>query len=106
VRRRAQAAGLNGRADDFVLAVNEILSNSLYHARDNGLLRVWEEPDGLVCEVSDSGHIVQPLIGREEPPPGQVGGHGIWLVNLVCDLVQVRSSPEGSTIRMKMSPRL
>jgi anti-sigma regulatory factor (Ser/Thr protein kinase) len=104
VRRRAQKARLGQRADDFVLAVNEILSNSLHHARDEGILRVWQEPDGLVCEVRDSGQIDQPLIGRREPAAGQIGGHGIWLVNLVCDLVQVRSSAEGSTVRMKMSP--
>jgi anti-sigma regulatory factor (Ser/Thr protein kinase) len=103
VRRRAEAAGLNGRTDDLVLAVNEVLSNSLSHAGDAGLLRVWDEPGGMVCEVSDSGHISQPLVGREEPPLGQIGGHGVWLVNLVCDLVQVRSSANGSTVRMKMS---
>ena len=103
VRRRAEAAGLEGRTDDFVLAVNEILSNSLHHAHEDGRLRVWDEQDGLVCEVHDGGQIVQPLIGREEPALGQIGGHGLWLVNLVCDLVQVRSSAEGSTVRMKMS---
>jgi anti-sigma regulatory factor (Ser/Thr protein kinase) len=103
VRRRAGAAGLDARVDDFALAVNEVLSNSLHHANQNGMLRVWDEPDGLVCEVRDGGHILQPLIGREEPSLGQVGGHGIWLVNLVCDLVQVRSSLDGSTVRMKMS---
>ncbi len=104
VRRRAQAAGLGARGEDLVLAVNEVLSNSLHHAGEDGALRIWDEPDGLVCEVRDGGHIVHPLIGREEPAPGQVGGHGMWLVNLVCDLVQVRSSASGSTIRMKMSP--
>jgi anti-sigma regulatory factor (Ser/Thr protein kinase) len=103
VRARAQEAGLGGRADDLALAVNEVLSNSLNHARQDGTLRVWEEPEGLVCEVRDGGHIVQPLIGREEPSIGQIGGHGIWLVNLVCDLVQVRSSPGGSTVRMQMN---
>jgi hypothetical protein len=72
--------------------------------RADGLLRIWAEPDGLVCEVRDRGRIRQPLIGREEPALGQVGGHGVWLVNLVCDLVQVRSSEDGSTVRMKMSP--
>jgi anti-sigma regulatory factor (Ser/Thr protein kinase) len=104
VRRRAQDAGLGARGDDFVLAVNEILSNSLHHANDDGALRIWAEDDGLVCEVRDRGRILHPLIGREEPSLGQIGGHGIWLVNLVCDLVQVRSSPHGSAIRMKMSP--
>jgi anti-sigma regulatory factor (Ser/Thr protein kinase) len=103
VRRRAETAGLSGRSDDFVLAVNEVLSNSLYHAHDSGTLRIWDEPGGLVCEVRDTGQIAQPLVGRAEPAIGQVGGHGIWLVNLVCDLVQVRSSEHGSTVRMKMS---
>ena len=27
----------------------------------------------------------------------------MWLVNLVCDLVQVRSSEDGSTVRMRMN---
>src|SRR5262245_4093229 len=106
VRRRATDAGLGERADDLVLAANEVLSNSLHHAHEDGLLRIWCEPDGLVCEVRDGGHIHQPLVGREEPAIGQIGGHGVWLVNLVCDLVQVRSSQYGSTVRMKMaSPR-
>jgi anti-sigma regulatory factor (Ser/Thr protein kinase) len=103
VRRRGREAGLAERADDLVLAVNEILSNSLGHARENGALRVWREAGAVVCEVRDGGHIPKPLVGREEPAAGQVGGHGIWLVNLVCDLVQVRSSADGSTVRMKMS---
>lgn len=103
VRARAREAGLGERSDDFVLAVNEVLSNSIQHAREDGMLRVWQDPDGLVCEVRDGGHIVQPLIGREEPAVGQIGGHGIWLVNLVCDLVQVRSSAHGSTVRMQMN---
>ena len=104
VRARAEEAGLGERSDDFALAVNEVLCNSLQHAQEDGVLRLWQEPDGLVCEVSDSGHISEPLIGREEPTIGQIGGHGMWLVNLVCDLVQVRSTEQGSTVRMKMSP--
>ena len=75
-----------------MLAVNEVLSNSLQHAGEGGTLRLWHDADGLVCEVRDRGHISQPLIGREEPGIGQIGGHGMWLVNLVCDLVQVRST--------------
>jgi anti-sigma regulatory factor (Ser/Thr protein kinase) len=103
VWRRAEESGLGERAEDFMLAVNEVLSNSLQHAGEGGTLRVWSDADGLVCEVRDGGHIAQPLIGREEPPIGQIGGHGMWLVNLVCDLVQVRSSDQGTTIRMRMN---
>ena len=38
VRRRALDAGLGERADDLVLAVNEILSNSISHAHESGAL--------------------------------------------------------------------
>jgi anti-sigma regulatory factor (Ser/Thr protein kinase) len=103
VRARAEEAGLGERSEDFSLAVNEVLSNSLQHAREDGTLRLWLDPDGMVCEVRDRGRIMQPLIGREEPGVGQIGGHGMWLVNLVCDLVQVRSSEDGSTVRMRMN---
>jgi anti-sigma regulatory factor (Ser/Thr protein kinase) len=103
VRARAEEAGLGERSEDFALAVNEVLSNSLQHAREDGTLRLWQDAHGMVCEVRDQGHIVQPMIGREEPDVGQIGGHGMWLVNLVCDLVQVRSSEHGSTVRMRMN---
>jgi anti-sigma regulatory factor (Ser/Thr protein kinase) len=33
------------------------------------------------------------------------GGQGLWLVNQVCDLVEVRSSPDGTTICLHMSLR-
>jgi anti-sigma regulatory factor (Ser/Thr protein kinase) len=103
VRARAEEAGLGERSEDFSLAVNEVLSNSLQHAGEDGTLRLWQDAQGMVCEVRDGGHIMEPLIGREEPNIGQIGGHGMWLVNLVCDLVQVRSSEHGSAIRMRMN---
>ena len=103
VSRRAEEAGLGERSEDFMLAVNEVLSNSLQHTGEGGTLRLWLDEDGLVCEVRDRGHIAHPMIGREEPGIGQIGGHGMWLVNLVCDLVQVRSSDLGTTTRMRMN---
>jgi anti-sigma regulatory factor (Ser/Thr protein kinase) len=103
VHARAAEVGLGARSDDFALAVNEVLSNSINHAGQDGTLRIWQDADALVCEVRDGGHIVQPLIGREEPSIGQIGGHGIWLVNLVCDLVEVRSNESGSAVRMRMN---
>ena len=103
VEGRALAAGLTlDRREDIVLAVNEIATNSIRHAGGQGVLRIWREPDVLICEVADRGLIDDPLAGRERPGGAQVGGYGLWLANQVCDLVQVRSGTGGSTVRVHM----
>ena len=100
---RAADAGLGSRhVEDVLLAVNEVATNSLRHAGGAGVLRVWEEPHALVCEVRDSGSFEMPLAGRERPVHGQVGGYGLWLANQVCDLVQIRSLPAGTVVRLHM----
>ena len=101
VARKAQAANLRARAtDDLVLAVSEIATNSVVHGGGGGLLRIWQEPDAVVCEVSDRGRIDLPLVGRERPPSAEASGYGLWLANQVCDLVQVRSYGTGSAVRV------
>ena len=103
VERRALAAGLTReRREDIVLAVNEIATNSIRHAGGSGVLRIWREPEALICEVADDGRIDDPMAGRERPDGAQIGGYGLWLVNQVCDLVQVRSGAHGSTVRVHM----
>jgi anti-sigma regulatory factor (Ser/Thr protein kinase) len=101
--RRAAAAGIDPiRRADLVLAVSELATNSVRYADGDGLARVWEEPGALLCEVVDRGHIVTPLAGRERPEPEQLGGRGLWMVNQLCDLVQIRSSDGGTVVRVHM----
>jgi anti-sigma regulatory factor (Ser/Thr protein kinase) len=103
VSRRASAAGLDPeRADDLVLCVNEAASNSVRHGGGEGVVRVWLDGDSLVCEVRDRGRIVEPLVGRNRPSPGSNGGHGLWLANQLCDLVQVRTRRSGTSVRLHM----
>jgi anti-sigma regulatory factor (Ser/Thr protein kinase) len=101
--RYADAAGLDEeRGHDLVLAVNEVATNSVRHASGQGTLRLWREPDALVCEVRDDGRIEDPLVGRARPAPQHFGGYGLWLVNQVCDLVELRAGQDGTTVRMHM----
>jgi anti-sigma regulatory factor (Ser/Thr protein kinase) len=101
VARRAAAAGLDAdRAHDLVLAANEIATNSVRHGGGRGRALVWTEPDAVLCELRDAGRIADPLAGRREPARGQIGGHGLWLANQLCDLVQVRSSDAGTVVRL------
>ena len=106
VEDRAAHAGLDAlRSDDLVLAVNEIVTNSVRYGGGQGVLKMWETPDTSISEVRDSGHIDGPMIGRLRPTPNESGGFGVWIANQVCDLVQVRSFPDGSTVRLHMRRR-
>jgi anti-sigma regulatory factor (Ser/Thr protein kinase) len=99
----AHAAGLSkSRTVDLMLAVSELAANSVKYAGGEGLVRIWREQATLICEVRDGGRIDEPLAGRERPQPGQSGGYGMWLVNQVCELVQVRSFATGSVVRLHM----
>jgi anti-sigma regulatory factor (Ser/Thr protein kinase) len=91
-----------GRAEDFVVAVNEIATNSLRHGGGEGRLRFWRDGDDAVCEVSDQGRITDPLVGRARPTRTSEGGAGIFLANQFCDLVQVRSSDDGTVVRLRL----
>ena len=54
----------------------------------------------LVCEVRDAGRIDDPLAGRERPTFDREGGRGLWMINRLCDLVQLRSFPSGAVVRL------
>jgi anti-sigma regulatory factor (Ser/Thr protein kinase) len=99
--RWARAQGLNGNGnEELVLAVDELAANSVRHGGGAGTLRCWREGDALLCEVQDAGRIHAPLIGRIRPAPQASGGRGLWLVNQLCDLVQIRSASAGSVVRV------
>jgi anti-sigma regulatory factor (Ser/Thr protein kinase) len=104
VTARARSAGFSdARLDDLVLAVNELVTNSMRHGGGHGMVRVWGDDETFQCEVRDRGWIDDPLAGRERPSDLRGGGRGLWIVNHLCDLVQVRSSASGSVVRLQMS---
>jgi anti-sigma regulatory factor (Ser/Thr protein kinase) len=103
VAELATAAGLpQRRVEDLVLAVSELAGNSVRHAGGEGVVHVWLESGALVCEVADTGRILDPLAGRRRPEPGQLGGYGLWLANQLCELVQVRTFAGGGVVRAHM----
>lgn len=100
----AQKSGLSPhRADDLVIAVGELAANTVAHTGGPGTLTVWTAGAEIVCQVSDEGHIADPLAGRWRPgPSGDRGGRGLWLVHQLCDLVQVRTGTHGTVVRVHM----
>lgn len=103
VDRFAAAAGLpSERRADLVLAASEAASNSLVHTPRPGVLRIWRDPGAVVVEVSDTGHITDPLVGRRPPPPRAARGRGLWLINQLADLAQIRSGSGRTVVRITM----
>ena len=90
------------RAERLILAVNELATNSVRHGGGGGLLLMWTEAETAVCEVRDAGRIEEPLVGLRRPSPDRPSGRGLWLVNQVCDLVQIRSAHSGSAVRIHL----
>lgn len=97
----ALEAGLSpARSVELALAVHEVATNSVKHGSGEGILRIWLEHDSLVCEIRDHGRITDPMNGRTAPSWDHEEGRGLWMANQLSDLVQVRSSAEGTTIRI------
>jgi anti-sigma regulatory factor (Ser/Thr protein kinase) len=103
VYRYARQAGLpESRAIDLVLAVSEVAANTVRHAKSPGSLKIWYDAEEIVCQIEDEGIIPDPLAGRRQPSLEAMGGHGLWIVNQICDEVEIRSDETGTTIRLHM----
>jgi anti-sigma regulatory factor (Ser/Thr protein kinase) len=106
VEQRAIAFGLDRqRAYELMTATGEIATNSMRYGGGGGTVRIWLERDDVVCEITDGGRIADPLAGRARPTNGAEGGLGLWLVNQLCDLVQIRSMATRTIVRLHKSLR-
>lgn len=96
----AKAAGLGGDCiADLMLVTSELSTNAIRHGHGAGTLHVWSRPGEIIVQVEDRGQIVDPLVGRRQPVPMAIGGLGLWMVNQLCDLVEVRTGERGTTVR-------
>jgi anti-sigma regulatory factor (Ser/Thr protein kinase) len=103
VGRRASAAGLvRDRSIDLQMAANEIATNTLRHASGVGSARIWTDDGHVLCDITDAGHIEDPLVGRVQPPLTSECGRGLLVSNYLCDLVRLYSVPGLTTVRLFM----
>jgi anti-sigma regulatory factor (Ser/Thr protein kinase) len=91
------------RVESFVLAANEAAANTILHAGGTGTARTWTDERAIVCELTDSGRIDDPFVGRIAPPTSRTRGRGVWMMNQLCDLVELRSGPAGTVVRIHMN---
>jgi anti-sigma regulatory factor (Ser/Thr protein kinase) len=88
------------RRDDVVFAVHEAATNTMRHGDGRGLARIWHDGRSVIAEVSSGSAVTDVLAGRRRPTPDALSGRGLWLINQLCDLVQLRSGETGTTLRM------
>jgi anti-sigma regulatory factor (Ser/Thr protein kinase) len=97
------------RADDFVIAVNEIATNAVrYGSAQARLLLRAAGRDLIEAEVRDDGRWQAPPGDGDAGSAGSAGGGwrrggmGIPLARLICDRVDIRARPGGTTVTLRM----
>jgi serine/threonine-protein kinase RsbW len=96
-------AGLStSRADELVLAVNEVTTNAVRHGRPPTTVRAWRIGGEIVVEVTDTGvGIRDGLAGQHLPPAESRGGRGLWLARQLCDSLEASSDETGFTVTLR-----
>ena len=92
--------------EQFLHAVDEIVTNAIEHGGGSGVLRIWTDRQTMSCEVSDTGAgLRDPLTGHLPPPPARVGGLGLWLARYVGDGGQHPRPTAADHARLALHPR-
>ena len=103
VAEETERYGLTGdAADDFVAAVNEVMTNAIRHGGGAGMLRLIEA-DGLVGEVRDRGAgfpAAEYLARQVRPTPSSTGGMGLWIAQQTSHALHIESGPNGTLVRI------
>lgn len=102
VRHHAGRAGLGtDRADALVLAISELVSNSIEHGAGHGSVSWWTQPARVIAEVHDPGMLSDALPGLCPPEPTGERGRGVFLARRLCDLVHLWTGPDGTRVRVE-----
>jgi anti-sigma regulatory factor (Ser/Thr protein kinase) len=98
VSQHASEVGLTeGRQQDFVLAVDEIVTNAVRHGGGGGVLEVWVTEDRIWFRVSDEGPGLA-VVPARPPGPSQLGGRGLWIAGQITDELSVASDDSGTVV--------
>ncbi len=88
------------RAGSLAMAVRELADDATGGGRaGRATMRLWVSGASVICDIRDNHHTTDPSVGRFEANT-RAGRAGLWRANQVCDLIQVRSNENGTTVRV------
>ncbi|GAA2821359.1 ATP-binding protein [Nonomuraea rubra] len=92
--------------DDATLAVSELVTNAVVHARSPITFRLTRRPGGLRAEITDHGALVPPVPRRAGATA--TGGRGLALVGELADRwdVEVNGEAGRKTVWFEMETAL
>jgi anti-sigma regulatory factor (Ser/Thr protein kinase) len=91
-----------GRAEEFLIAVGEVVANALGHGHSLAELTLWSTNDGVVCAVHDDGPGVDDPFAGYLPPGNDdaAQGMGLWVARQLSDSLAIQSGAGGTTVRL------
>jgi serine/threonine-protein kinase RsbW len=99
VSKHAAEVGLRDtQRQDFVLAVDEVITNAVRHGGGKGQLEVWVAEGRLWFRVSDTGPGFAAPLPAHAPEPTLPGGRGLWITSHVTDDLSIATGPLGTTV--------
>ncbi len=91
-------------ATQFLQAIYSVATNAIEHGGASATVRAWAGPQSILCEVRDAGAGLRaPLAGRLPASRSTARGRGVWFARQRCDLVEVRSGPAGTIVRLHLT---
>ncbi|WP_406471400.1 sensor histidine kinase [Streptomyces hirsutus] len=88
----------------LVFAVNEVATNAVQHGGGTGHIVVRRAGRRIVCDVASTGrNKTDWYLGHLPPDPQQQRGHGMWVVRQLCDLLEVHTGQDSTTVRLHVS---
>ncbi|MFF7976003.1 ATP-binding protein [Streptomyces sp. NPDC007905] len=94
---RARPAPARRAVQDAQLVVSELVTNAVQHAPGPCALRLELSPDAAALRITVMDTSAEPP--RQRPPdPRRIGGHGLQLVNMLSDGLEVTPLTRGKRV--------